>query len=172
MSDSRKPNPPVPIEKFHVLDDFDCGVPALNKYLKSYAFQNHRAGGARTYVTTRDHQVVGFYSLAYGSTKVDDSPPRIREGLGRYPIPVIVLTRLAVDLNEKGKGLGAGLLRDALIRTLQAADIAGLRAVLVHAKDEQAKAFYQRFGFVSSPVNEFHLFMMVKDIRKTMIDQT
>ena len=172
MNDSTKPHSPVPIEKQHVLEDFDCGVPALNKYLKSYALQNHRAGGARTYVTTRENKVVGYYSLAYGSVNVDEVPPRVREGLGRYPVPVMVLARLAVDLNEKGKGLGAGLLRDALVRTIQAADIAGLRAVLVHAKDEPAKAFYQRFGFVSSPVDEFHLYMMMKDIRKSLRELT
>ncbi len=172
MNDSTKPNSPVPIEKQHALDDFDCGVPALNKYLKSYALQNHRAGGARTYVTTCENKVVGYYSLAYGSVNVDEVPPRILEGLGRYPIPVMILARLAVDLDEKGKGLGAGLLRDALARTLQAADIAGLRAVLVHAKDEQAKAFYQRFGFMPSPINEWYLYLLVKDLRKSLQELT
>ncbi|RJP28473.1 MAG: GNAT family N-acetyltransferase [Candidatus Omnitrophota bacterium] len=168
MNDSAKPNSPVPIETHHSLDDFDCGVPALNKYLKSYALQNHRAGGARTYITTRENKVVGYYSLAYGSVSVDEAPPRVREGLGRYPVPVMVLARLAVDLGEKGKGLGAGLLRDALARTIQAADIAGLRALLVHAKDERAKAFYQRFGFTPYPVDEFHLYLLMKDLKKTM----
>jgi predicted N-acetyltransferase YhbS len=172
MNDSCKPNLPIPLEKQHALDDFDCGIPALNKYLKSYAFQNHRAGGARTYVTTRNNQVVGYYSLAYGSVEVNEVPPRVREGLGHYPVPVMILARLAVDLGEKGKGLGSGLLRDALARTIQAADIAGLRAVLVHAKNEQSKAFYQRFGFVPSPMDEFHLYMMVKDIRKSLQELT
>jgi GNAT superfamily N-acetyltransferase len=169
MNDS-KPSSPVPLDKQHVLDEFDCGVPALNKYLKNYALQNHFAGGARTYVTVRNGQVIGYYSLAYGSVQVDKTPPRVRAGLGRYPVPVMILTRLAIDLTEKGKGLGAELLRDALIRTLQAAEIAGLRAVVVHAKDESAKAFYQRFGFVPSPLHEFHLFLLLKDIRKTMTD--
>lgn len=162
MKNSSKPNRPVPIEKYHDLDNFDCGVPALNKYLKSYAYQNHRSGGARTYVTALNNKVIGYYSLAYGSVEIDETPPRVRKGLGRYPVPVMVLARLAVDMNEKRKGLGWGL------RTLQAADIAGLRAVLVHAKDEQAKAFYQRFDFVPFPVDDFHLYLLIKDIRNTI----
>lgn len=101
MKNSTKPNPPVPIEKYHILDDFDCGVPALNKYLKSYAYQNHRSGGARTYVIARENKVIGYYSLAYGSVEVDEVPSRIREGMGRYPVPVIVLARLAVDKKKK-----------------------------------------------------------------------
>jgi GNAT superfamily N-acetyltransferase len=162
------PNPPIPIGKQHVLDRFDCGIAALNKYLKSYALQNHRAGGARTYVITSECRVVGYYSLAYGSVEVNKAPDRVREGLGRYPIPVMVLARLAVDKSEKGKGLGWGLLRDALARTLKASEIAGLRAVLVNAKDEHAKAFYQQYGFISSPVEEFNLYLLIKDLRKTV----
>ena len=172
MNNNPRPNPPVPIEKNHVLSDFDCGVPALNKYLKLYALQNHRSGGARTYVTTRENKVVGYYSLAYGSVDVDEMPSCVRKGLGGYPVPVMVLARLAIDLNERGRGLGAGLLRDALARTLHAADIAGLRAVLVHAKDKQAKAFYQRFGFAPSPGDQFHLYLLIKDLRKTVQELT
>ena len=115
---------------------------------------------------------MGYYSLAYGAVEASETPPRIKKGLGRYPIPVMVLTRLAVDLSVKGKGLGAGLLRDALIRTLQAADIAGLRAVVVHTKDEKVKSFYTKFGFVSSPLHESHLYLLVKDIRSTLLEFT
>jgi len=90
--------------------------------------------------------------------------------LGKYPIPVILLARLAVDRSQKGKGLGKALVRDALIRAIQAADIAGLRAFLIHAKDENAKNFYQKLGFISSPHNEFHLFMKMSDIRVSLAE--
>jgi GNAT superfamily N-acetyltransferase len=88
----------------------------------------------------------------------------VAKGLGGYPVPVILLARLAVDRTEQGKGLGAALLKDAILRAASAADIVGCRALLVHAKDKQAQAFYQRFGFEPSPVNELHLFLLMKDI--------
>ncbi len=90
------------------------------------------------------------------------------KGLAAHPVPVIILARLAVDRSEKGKGLGAGLIKDALLRTVQAADIVGCRAVMVHAKDEAAKAFYQRFGFGPSPTDPFRLFLLLKDVRASL----
>jgi GNAT superfamily N-acetyltransferase len=94
----------------------------------------------------------------------EDSTPRVAKGLGNYPVPIILLARLAVDRTEQGKGLGAALLRDAIFRAARAADIVGCRAILVHAKDKQAQAFYRRFGFEPSPVNELHLYLLMKDI--------
>ena len=117
-------------------------------------------------MAARGKRVVGYYALAYGSVEPQVAPARVRKGLARHPIPVMVLARLAVDRSEQGRGLGEGLLKDALLRTLQAADIAGLRAVVVHAKDETARAFYERFDFVRSPIDEYHLMLLMKDLRK------
>ncbi len=157
-------NPPVLLTRGHHRSAFDCGVPALNEYLKQYALQNQRKNAARTYVATRGNRVVGYFTLAYGSVSLAEAPPSVKAGLAKYPIPVILLARLAVDTGERGQGLGAGLLKDALLRTVQAAEIAGLRAMLVHAKDDDAKAFYQKFGFEPSPIDAYHLFLKVSDI--------
>ncbi len=170
MSNNPKPSPPVPIEKHHQTGDFDCGTQELNQYLQNYALQNHKAGGARTYAATLGEKVIGYYSLAFGSVSVEQVPPRVKKGMGRYPVPVMVLARLAVDHRYGGMGIGGGLLKDALARAVQASEIGGLRAVLVHAKDEKAKAFYHRFDFIPSPVDEWHLYLLIKDI-KAMLKQ-
>jgi GNAT superfamily N-acetyltransferase len=159
---------PVPLEKNHDLSAFNCGAAPLNEYLRKYAWQNHQNRSARTYVALRGNRVVGYYSLAAGSVRRDDATPRVAKGLANHPVPVFLLARLAVDQAEQGKGLGAGLLKDALIRSLQAADIVGCRAVLVHAKDQQAQAFYGKYGFESSPVDEFHLYLLMKDIKASV----
>ncbi|MBF0287567.1 MAG: GNAT family N-acetyltransferase [SAR324 cluster bacterium] len=159
---------PAPIDNTHDTSAFDCGVPALNNYLKKYAIQNHHSGSAKTYVATRGSQVVGYYTLAFGSVTHAETPERVKKGLGQYSIPIILLARLAVNLAETGKGMGKGLLKDALLRTIPASDIAGLRAVLVHAKDDDAKNFYEKFGFVPSPIDKFHLYLLLKDIKKIL----
>lgn len=159
---------PVPLDKGHDLSAFDCGAPALNDYLRKYAWQNHQNRSARTYVTTRDSRVVGYYTLAAGSVCREDTPPRVAKGLGNYPVPIILLARLAVDRTEQGKGLGAALLRDAILRAAQAADIVGCRAVLVHAKDQHAQAFYRKYGFEPSPIDELHLYLLMKDIKASL----
>jgi predicted N-acetyltransferase YhbS len=155
---------PVPLEKNHDLSSFDCGAPPLNDFLQKHSLQNQQNRSARTYVALRGQRVIGYYSLAAGSVRRDEATARVGKGLANYPVPVFLLARLAVDQNEKGKGLGAALLKDALIRSLQAADIVGCRAVLVHAKDQAAQAFYRKYGFESSPIDEFHLFLLMKDI--------
>ncbi len=159
---------PVALEKSNDLSAFDCGVQRLNDYLRKYALTNHQNRSARTYVAMRSERVVGYYTLASGSVGREEAPPRVAHGLGRYPVPVILLARLAVDNSEQGRGLGAGLVKDAILRAAQAADIIGVRALLTHAKDEAAKTFYRHFGFESSPVNELHLFLLMKDIQKTL----
>jgi GNAT superfamily N-acetyltransferase len=156
---------PAPLEPTHDVTGFACGSAPLDDYLRKYALANHQNRSARTYVSTRGSRVVGYYTLAAGSVRRDDTPPRVAKGLGNYPVPVILLARLAVDQAEQGKGLGAALLKDALLRAAQAADIVGCRAVLVHAKDQAAQAFYRRFGFESSPVDELHLYLLMKDIQ-------
>jgi GNAT superfamily N-acetyltransferase len=159
---------PAPIEAGHDLSTFDCGSPALNDYLRKFPLRNHQSHAARTFAATRERRVVGYYTLAAGSVRPDAPPARVVKGLAKHAVPVILLARLAVDRTEQGKGLGVGLLKDALLRASQAADLIGCRAVLVHAKDEAAKAFYQRFGFEPSPVDELHLYLLMKDIRASL----
>ena len=169
MENEKSPfNDPVLLDASHDLSVFDCGVPALNNYLKKFALQNQRSQAARTYVASRGERVVGYYTLAAASARREETPSRVAKGLAAHPVPVILLARLAVDGSEKGKGLGRGLLKDALLRAVQAADIVGCRAVMVHAKDETAIAFYQRFGFEPSPVDPFRLFLLMKDLKASM----
>jgi GNAT superfamily N-acetyltransferase len=156
------------LTKFHQVDAFDCGVPILNEYLKKHALQNQLSQGARNYVITRGDHVIGYFTLAYGAVSSEEAPPRIQQGLGRHPIPVLILARLAVALNEKGQGLGKALLKQTLLKALQASEIAGLRAVLVHAKDNESKAFYLHYEFLPFPSNELTLYLLIKDIRKNL----
>ena len=138
---------PVALQKSHRLDGFDCGDASLNEYLMRFATTNHQSGSARTYVACRGKRVVGFYSLAFGSIEVKTATTRAAKGLPQHPIPIMLLARLAVNVSEQGNGIGKGLLKDAVLRTLQAAEIGGLRAMLVHAKDQQAQAFYREVWF-------------------------
>jgi GNAT superfamily N-acetyltransferase len=152
------------LTQHHDCSAFDCGIDVLNTYLKKYALQHHQGQGARTYVATHQNTVVGYFTLAYGSVSTELAPQRVSQGLGPYPIPVMVLARLAVDIKFKGKGLGRALLKHSLLKTLNAAEFAGLRAVTVHAKDPDARSFYEHFGFMPSPSDEFHMFLLCKDI--------
>lgn len=165
--------PLTPVEKLrieHDTDSFDCGFEELNRFLKKFAFASQQANSAQTYVTTRGGIVVGYYSLAVGAAERQSVPERVRKGLARHLIPVMVLARLAVDLREQGRGIGKGLLKDALLRTSQAADIAGIRALFVAAKDERARAFYEHFNFDPSPADPYQLFLIMKDL-KSLIRQ-
>lgn len=158
-----------PISESHDLSRFDCGVhESLNDWLKRFALTNQKNESARTYVVHRGGSVIGYYSISAGSVSVEESPARIAKGLARHPIPVILLARLAVDKDEKGTGLGKALLKDALARIVQAADIVGARAVLVHAIDEQARKFYEHFDFEASPIHELQLMLLMKDLRKAL----
>ncbi|MBU4257181.1 MAG: GNAT family N-acetyltransferase [Candidatus Omnitrophica bacterium] len=159
---------PVLLEKYHVLDTFDCGVESLNTYLRQFAHLNIQNNSSRTYVTVRGNSVVGYYAIAPGSVKKEEAPIRVGKGLARHPIPVIILARLAVDKTEQKTGLGKGLLKDALIRIVKAADIIGGRAILVHAKDDKSASFYKKFGFEQSLIDRFHLYLLLKDIKKTL----
>ncbi len=159
-------SPVVLLEASHDRGQFDCGVEPLNVYLKQYALQNQKKGIVRNYVTCRDKRVVGYYSLAYGAASQADAPPALTKGTGKYPIPLMILARLAVDGREKGQGLGKALLKDAILRTLQAADIAGLKAIFVQAKDPDAEQFYAKHGFIPSPDDPLHLFFPLDPLRK------
>lgn len=123
---------------------FSSGNPQLNQYIKKYALVNQANEISRTYVTSVGKKVVGYYTLCFGSISQDDANQKIKDSLPQYPIPVILLARLAVDRNYVGKDLGKGLLRDSMLRIIQAADIGGLRAMLTHAKDDEAKMFYEK----------------------------
>jgi GNAT superfamily N-acetyltransferase len=141
----------------------------LNDYLKKYSLQNQKKDAARTYVIANaEDQIIGYYTLVFGSVSIEDATPEISAGLGKYRIPIILLARLAVDKTQKGKWLGKAMLKDALLRAVRASEIAGLRAFVVHAKDESAKTFYAHFGFEPSPHNEFHLFLKMSDIRASL----
>jgi GNAT superfamily N-acetyltransferase len=160
---------PLRIEKLrpdHVVANFDCGQGELNRFLSRFALANQFAGAAQTYVATSGDTILGYYSLAVGEIAYDDAPGRLSKGLARHPVPIMLLARLAVSKGSQGQGLGAGLLKDAMLRTLQAADIAGIRALVVHAKDENARRFYEHFGFNSSPTDALHLFLLIKDLRR------
>ena len=126
---------------------------------------NQEAGAAQTYVGLAGDSVVGYYSLAAGQVSRDAAPERLTKGLARRPVPIMLLARLAVDRRWHGQGVGKSLLRDAMLRTLQAAEIAGVRAFAVHAKDEEARNFYLKFDFIPSPVDPMHLFVLLKDVR-------
>ncbi len=169
------PHPKPPLSKVeaiaesHDVSRFDCGAhESLNDWLKRFALANQKSESSRTYVVHRNRSVVGYYSIAAGSVSVEESPGRIAKGLARHPIPVILLARLALDKDEKGTGLGKALLKDALARIAQAADIVGARAVLVHAIDEQARKFYEHFDFEPSPIHELQLMLLMKDLRKAL----
>ena len=149
----------------HHLEGFDCGNPGLNRFLLLHALTNQRANSSRTYVALRGEQVLGFHTLVVRSVSPEQAPERVSKGLARHPIPLMVLARLAVSCEEQGKGLGSGLLKDAIQRTMAAAEIAGIRALAVHAKDEEARSFYAHFGFVESPTDPLHLFVLLKDLR-------
>ena len=154
------------LQRSHPVDRFDCGQEDLNRFLIRYALQAQQAGASQTYLALDGEGVVGFYSLVVGQVDYDHAPERVTKGLARHPVPVMLLARLAVSLDHQGRRLGAGLLKDAMQRTLRAADIAGIRALVTHAKDDAARRFYERFDFVASPSDPYHLLMLMKDMRK------
>ncbi len=149
----------------HDLSAFDCGDAALDDWLRRFALANQAAEAAQTYVIHRGGRVVGYYALAAGSVDREQVPGRVARGLARHAIPVVILARLAVDRREQGRGLGKALLKDALLRIAGAADVIGVRAVLVHAKDKDAQAFGERFDFEPSPVDPLQMFLLMKDLK-------
>ncbi|ENO84815.1 GNAT family N-acetyltransferase [Thauera linaloolentis] len=161
-----KPSKPQALGAHHRLDDFDCGKPALTHWLLHHARQAQASGSARTFVVCEDDRVAGYYSLTVGQIDTLETPERVRRGMGRYPIPLVILARLAIDLDYQRKGLGFSLLQDAILRTAVIAEQAGIRALLTHPVDAQADAFYQRFGFEPTPVREGQLILLLKDARR------
>jgi GNAT superfamily N-acetyltransferase len=153
---------PRPIEASDSVDEFSCGEPSLDDYLTRRALANDLAGASRCYVATREGRVVGYYALAVGSVLHADVAGKYRRNMPD-PIPVVLLSRLAVDTKEQGNGLGKHLLLDAIYRSFEVARVAGVRAILVHALHEQARDFYLRYDFEPSPTDPLHLLLLIKD---------
>lgn len=157
---------PEPLGPQRRLEGFDCGKPTLNDWLVRHARQAQASGSAKTFVVSKDDRVAGYFSLTVGQIDTLDAPERIRKGMGQYPIPVVILARLAVSLQDQGRGIGVGLLQDAIRRTLLIAEQAGIRAMLTHPIDEDAARFYTRFGFIGSPLREQQLLLLLKHARR------
>jgi len=156
---------PIPLSAEHRLDDFACGVDSLDDWLKRRARSNQVSGASRTYVVAEGAQVVGYYCLASGALALSDAPALVRRNMPD-PMPVAILGRLAIHQAWQGRGVGVALLQDAVLRTLQAIDILGIRGLLVHALSVEAKAFYEHHGFVASPTQPMTLILSLK--RKVM----
>lgn len=154
------------LARHHAVENFDCGQAALNRFLLRFALPSQYANASQTYVGLADAEIVGFYTLVVSQVAYEDAPERLTKGLARHPVPLMLLARLAVSTVWQGKGMRAGLLKDAMRRTVQAADIVGIRALAAHAKDDAARAFYAHFGFVASPTDPLHVFLLTKDLRR------
>ena len=151
----------------HDLSAFDCGEQTLNDWLRKRALTNQSAGASRTYVICEANRVVGYYALAVGAVAHEHATGKIRRNIPD-PVPVMILARLAMDTGYHGRGIGAGLLRDAIFRTVRASEIAGIPAILVHAISDSARHFYERCGFYSSPVDPMTLMITVEEARRAM----
>lgn len=159
---------PEPLGKLHRLDEFECGEPALDEWLRRHAGAAQASDSARVFVTTLDdgETVVGYSALAAAQIGPQDATARVLKGQpGTRPVPAILLARLAVDRNHQGAGLGRSLLQDVLLRCVEAAEAIGARVLLVHAKHDAAKRWYLQFGFEESPTDPLHLLMLLKDVR-------
>ena len=157
---------PEPPGAEYRLEEFDCGKPALTEWLLRHARQAQGSGSARTFVVCDGDRVAGYYSLTVGQIDTLEAPERVRRRMGQYPIPLIILARLAVDLDYQKRGLGLSRLQDAIRRAIAVAEHAGIRALLTHPLDAEAEAFYRRFGFEATPGNERQLILLLKDARR------
>ena len=171
MSGEEEISAPEKLRPDHDLSSFDSGSPALDDWLRRRALPNQESGASRTYVVRAGRRVVGYYALAAGAVAQAEATGRTRRNMPD-PVPVMVIGRLAVDSGYQGRGLGRALLRDAVLRTMQAADIAGIRAVLVHAMSEDARRFYERCGFQPSPLDPMTLMITMRDAQRGLIGNT
>jgi GNAT superfamily N-acetyltransferase len=170
MSSAKNPRIPEPIGPHFQLAAFDCGEEALNLYLRKFAFANHQAGYARTFVSCDDQNtVLGYYTLAAGQVLHENASERLAKGAARHSIPVALLARLAVDKTAQGRRLGQSLLLDAIRRVLTVSESVGIRALLVHAKNDRVSDFYRKHaGFEPLPGDPLALYLLVKDARKSL----
>lgn len=155
---------PEPLSEQHQLLAFDSGVPSLDDWLKRRAVQNQASGASRTFVCCDDGQVVGYYALAASAVAPAQAPGRFKRNMPD-PIPVVVLGRLAVDKTQKGRGLGRALFQDAALRTIHAAEVIGIRGLIVHALSDDAKNFYMRMGLTVSPLDPMILMTTMADLQ-------
>jgi GNAT superfamily N-acetyltransferase len=160
--------PPEPLADGHHCDDFSCGEASLDDWLKRRARANQVSGASRTYVVCKDKRVIGYYALASGAITVENAPGRFRRNMPD-PIPVAVLARLAVDGDWQGQGMGRALFRDAARRVAHAADVIGIRGIVVHALSEEAKNFYLALGFDPSPHEPMTLMVTLIDVRAALL---
>jgi GNAT superfamily N-acetyltransferase len=151
----------------HDLSTFDCGIADLNDWLKKRALSNEESGASRTYVVCSAGRIVGYYALASGGVALARAPGRVRRNMPD-PLPVMIVGRLAVEEGWQGRNVGRSLLRDAVLRTLQAAEIGGIRAILVHAIWENAKRFYERYGFSVPLTDPMTLMITTADAKKVL----
>jgi len=161
-------NAPEKLRADHDVSGFQCGEPSLDDWLRRRARQNEESGASRTYVVCAGQQVLGYYALAVGAVAQVHAPGRVRRNMPD-PIPIMVIGRLAVHKDYHGRKIGSALLRDAVLRTLQAADIAGIRAILVHAISERARQFYEERGFMASPMDPMTLMITVSEALKACV---
>lgn len=168
---SNGPSNPRKLEKEDDCSAFDSGAAELDEWFRRFAFENLRANNAITYVTCVDRTVVGYYSIAVAGVTREEAPPRIAKGSVPSDIPCILLARLAVDNKYQGQGIGIGLLTDALTRAAVISDSVGARAVLVHARDESARDFYERnIDCYRSPATELQLLIPMKAVRRIFLN--
>ena len=159
--------PPAPLGETHDTLTFRCGIEVLDDWLAQRALGNQREGASRTYVVCENRQIIGYYSLSVGSIGRGEATGSMRRNMPE-PIPVMVLGRLAVEQSWQGKGVGADMLADAVQRTHQAAQIAGIRGMVIDAISEDAARFYERWGFVRSPQLPMKLMARMKDLARLM----
>lgn len=167
MSVAPRVTAPEHLQAHHDFAGFDCGEPELNDWLRLQGLKNEASGASRTYVICAGRRVVGYYALATGAIARAAATGKVRRQMPD-PLPVMIIGRLAVDVRHQGHGLGYGLLRDALLRTLQVAEQTGIRAVLLHAMTAEAKRFYQRAGFQESPIDPMAMMITIADIERAL----
>lgn len=160
-------NAPEKLTPKHDLTSFSSGAPDLDIWLRRRALSNQESGASRTYVICAGSRVIGYYALVAGAIVPALATGRTRRNMPN-PLPVMVIGRLAIAIDFQGRGFGRALLRDAILRTVQAAEIAGIRAILVHAISEEAKKFYERCGFQSSPIDPMTLMITVRDAHQAL----
>lgn len=158
---------PEPLTERHGVGSFSCGQATLDDWLKKRALANQGSGAARTYVACDDGAVVAYYAIASGAVHIAEAPGRFRRNMPE-PIPIALLGRLAVASTHQGQGIGGGLFRDAAIRISRAADIIGIRGILVHAISEDARTFYLALGFDPSPADPMTLMVTLTDVRRNL----
>lgn len=162
---------PEKLNASHDVARFECGEPSLDAWLRRRALQNEESGASRTYILRTGQEIAGYYALATGAIAHAEAAGRIKRNMPD-PVPVMIIGRLAIGSKFQGCGIGAALLRDAVLRIVQAAEIAGIRAVLVHAISERAQRFYQKYGFIASPADPMTLMITVAEAARILAQGT